>query len=318
MNGSTSVSAKFDILGLGAVAVDELIYVDSYPAADQKAHVLRTERQCGGLTATALVAASRFGAKCAYAGVLGEDGLSRFAIERMRENGIIFDHLLPRPGTRPVHSYIIIDQARGTRNIFADARNAIGADPNWPSEEIIRAAKVLFVDHFGLPGMLRAARIAKEAGIPIVSDLERNSGPEFQELLALIDHLVMSIGFARELTRAQEPTEIVNRLWTKQRKTVVITAGERGCWLKTGGPGDEIHHQPAFKVDVVDTTGCGDAFHGVYAAALAEGLPASRRILLASAAAALKATQPGGQTGIPMRPALEEFVIKGSIPPAAA
>jgi sugar/nucleoside kinase (ribokinase family) len=242
--------------------------------------------------------------------VLGEDDLSRFAIERMRENGIIFDYLLMRPETRPVHSYIMIDQARGTRNIFADARNAIGADPNWPPDEVIRAAKVLFVDHFGLAGMLRSTRIAKEAGIPIVSDLERDSGPEFQELLGLIDHLVMSIGFARELTGAKGPSGIINRLWTRQRKTVVVTAGEKGCWFKSNDLGDEVQHQPAFKVDVVDTTGCGDVFHGVYAAALAEGLPTHRRILLASAAAALKATQPGGQAGIPKRTALEQFVLK--------
>src|SRR2546422_5789182 len=90
------VSMSFDVLGLGAVAVDELIYVDSYPPPDQKAHVLRTERQCGGLTATALVAASRFGAKCAYAGALGDDELSRFATNRMLEEGIALDHLLVR------------------------------------------------------------------------------------------------------------------------------------------------------------------------------------------------------------------------------
>jgi sulfofructose kinase len=58
---------------------------------------------------------------------------------------------------------------------------------------------------------------------------------------------------------------------------------------------------PAFAVDVVDTTGCGDVFHGVYAAALAEGLPLEKRVKLASAAAALKAMQPGGQRGIPRR-----------------
>ena len=48
-----------DILGLGGVAVDDLLYVDGYPPADSKTPVARRERQCGGLTATALVAAAR-------------------------------------------------------------------------------------------------------------------------------------------------------------------------------------------------------------------------------------------------------------------
>jgi len=85
---------------LGAVAVDELVYVDSYPPPDEKAYVLRTDRQCGGLTATALVAAARFGTKCAYAGVLGDNDLSQFAMARMRDEGIdlanvLFRHAAP-------------------------------------------------------------------------------------------------------------------------------------------------------------------------------------------------------------------------------
>src|SRR3954469_13770031 len=173
------MSAGIDVLGLGAVAVDELIYVDSYAPADQKAHVLRTERQCGGLTATALVAAARFGATAAYAGVLGPDELSLFARNAMQEEGVLLDHLVEQPDARPVHSYILVDQERGTRNIFADARGAIGAHAEWPSADLIRRSRVLFVDHFGLPGMVRAARAAREGAIPVVADLERDSGGQF-------------------------------------------------------------------------------------------------------------------------------------------
>ena len=93
----------FDVLGFGSVAVDDLIYVESYPPADAKAPVLRTQRQCGGLTATALVAAARLGSSCAYAGVLGDDELSLFTIERMRQEGIDLTHtrrLASVPATR--------------------------------------------------------------------------------------------------------------------------------------------------------------------------------------------------------------------------
>src|SRR5258706_14520855 len=105
------MSASFDILGLGAVSVDELIYVDAHPPPDQKAHILNTERQCGGLTATALVAAARFGAKCAYAGALGNDELSLIARQSLSREGINLDHLLVQADARPVHSCILVDQA---------------------------------------------------------------------------------------------------------------------------------------------------------------------------------------------------------------
>lgn len=69
-----------------------------------------------------------------------------------------------------------------------------------------------------------------------------------------------------------------------------------------------VQHQPAFRVRTVDTTGCGDLFQGAYAAALALGATLSERVRLARAAAALKATQPGGQRGIPTRNQVDEFL----------
>src|SRR5262245_66114515 len=93
----TTLQAEIDILGLGAVAVDDLSYVAAYPPADAKVSVLRSERHCGGLTATALVAAARLGSRCSYAGVLGQDELSAFAIGRMRAEGINFEWLVQRP-----------------------------------------------------------------------------------------------------------------------------------------------------------------------------------------------------------------------------
>jgi len=58
----------------------------------------------------------------------------------------------------------------------------------------------------------------------------------------------------------------------------------------------------------VDTTGCGDVFHGAYAASLARRLPLGERLRFASAAAALKATRPGGQAGIPDLQAVARFL----------
>jgi sugar/nucleoside kinase (ribokinase family) len=91
---------------------------------------------------------------------------------------------------------------------------------------------------------------------------------------------------------------------------VIVTCGGQGAWCATGS-GEAIHF-PAFKVNAIDTTGCGDVFHGAYAAALARGTGMEERIHFASAAAALKATQHGGQAGIPTRPVVERFLSRGA------
>lgn len=303
----------FDILGLGCAAVDDLLYVDGYPAADGKVQVRSDERQCGGLTATALVAASRMGARCAYAGSLGNDDLSRFVERRLGEERVSLDYLRRDPESRPVHSVIVVDETGHTRTIFYDRRRAGLAAADWPPEELIVASKVLFVDPYGIEGMLRSARVARAAGIPVVADLEDACAKQrLADLAALVDHLVVSLDFARAWTGFERAGDAAEALWNDRREAVVVTCGAEGCWYLGSDDPCNPRRQPAYRVTVADTTGCGDVFHGAYAAGLAEGLTLPDRVRLASAAAALKARERGGQAGIPIRKAVEAFLKERS------
>jgi len=299
---------RFDVLGLGAVAIDDLLYVASYPPADAKASVLRRERQCGGLTGTALVTAARLGSRCAYAGVLGEDELSELVVANFVREGVDVSHLLRREGARPIRSTIIIGVDEGTRNVFSDRQGFVGPDPFGPEPELIRATRVLIVDHLGVAGAIRAARLAREAGIPVVADFERVSSPDFPVLLDLADHLLIGLGFASRLSGRSDPREAARALWHGGRSVVVVTCGAEGCWAVDGPDDGSLRHQPAFSVAAVDTTGCGDVFHGAYASALARGADLDDRLTFASAAAALKAMRPGGQAGIPNLATVSTFL----------
>ncbi|MCS6850829.1 MAG: PfkB family carbohydrate kinase [Gemmataceae bacterium] len=297
--------APYDVLALGCTAVDELLYVPAFPRPDSKMQVRRRERQGGGLSATALVAAARLGARCAFAGVLGDDADSAFVADTLRREGIDLTHTVRRPGARPIHSTIIVDETNHTRTILYDLSGSVGADPERPPAEVLRASRVLFVDHYGIEGMTRAARLARAAGIPVVADFERSDWPGFDQLLDLVDHLILAEGFAMRLTGTAEAVAAINRLWRPDRAVVAVTAGDRGCWYRTA---DGLSHQPAFRVEVVDSTGCGDVFHGAYAAALAWGWPPCERFRWAAAAAALKATGRGAQAACPRRDAVERFL----------
>lgn len=296
-----------DVLGLGCVAVDDLLVVPSYPLPETKVRLRRRERQCGGLTGTALVAAARLGARCAFAGVLGDDEDSRFVVECFGREGIDTTHLRRLPGARPIHSTIIVDEEAHTRTVLFDLAGSVGAEPDHPPDGVIRAARVLYVDHYGIEGMTRAAQVARAAGVPVVADLERDEWPGFHGLLALVDHLIVGRAFAEKLTGISDPAAAVDRLGREDRRAVVVTCGADGCWFR-GDADPRPRRQPAFPVEVVDTTGCGDVFHGAYAAALARGVDLAGRIRFASAAAAIKATRYGGQAGIPSRAAVEAFL----------
>ena len=214
----------------------------------------------------------------------------------------------PRPEARPVHSTIVVGSAGSTRNIFFELTGPTGADEHAPPEDVIRSGAVLFVDHYGVAGNLRAVEIARMAGRQVVADFERDEFPRFGELLAAVDHLILSEKFALKVSGALSAGDAVSRLWTNARRAVVVTCGERGCWYAESGGAGAVMHRPAFQVETVDTTGCGDVFHGAYAAALARGVPLDERITFASAAAAIKATRRGGQEGIPDRDSVERLV----------
>jgi sugar/nucleoside kinase (ribokinase family) len=88
-------------------------------------------------------------------------------------------------------------------------------------------------------------------------------------------------------------------------RQVVITDGAQGSWYWDAG---QHLHQPAFGIDVVDTTGAGDVFHGAYLYAYLQGWPAQRCLAFASATAALKCRKVGGRAGIPDRAEIEAFL----------
>jgi sulfofructose kinase len=123
---------------------------------------------------------------------------------------------------------------------------------------------------------------------------------------------ILSRSFAEQLTGEDDPASAARQLSTKGRRVVVVTCGAHGCWYLESKARGSLCHQPAFEVKTVDTTGCGDVFHGAYASALARGMPLKARIRFASAAAALKATRPGGQNGIPTRAIVEKFLRERS------
>ena len=288
--------------------MDDILFLSEFPKPDSKMPVLRRERHSGGLTGTALVAARRLGRTCAYAGCLGDDSLSRFILDGFTAEGISVDHVVRRPESRPIHSTILVDTSRTTRTILYEDGGETGAHPSEPSEEVLRSAGVLLVDNVSLEGMVRAARIAREAGIPVVADIERGGAALVSELVDLSDHLIVPLDFAQARTGETGPAEATRRLWRRDRAAVVVTCGAEGSWYVSAEEPDALFHQPAFPVAVVDTNGCGDVFHGAYAAALSEGRGMADRVRRAAAVAALKATQPGGQAGIPTRQRAEEFL----------
>lgn len=300
------VGREWDVLGLGIAAVDDLLYLDRHPGPDTKVPVRGRQRQGGGLTATALVAAARLGVRAAYGGVMGRDELSEFTISELECDGVDCSPVLFDAEAGPCYSIILVDRSTGERTILYDWDRVTPRPAEQVTRDLIGRCRVLFVDYTAGAGGLRAVRLAHELGIQSVGDVERLNAPCAREILDEVDHLIVGIELARRVTGEGQPERMVRALGEHGRACSVVTAGERGCWY--GADWGLVRHVPAQRVPVVDTTGCGDVFHGAYAACIAQGQGIDAAIQVATVAAGLKATQPGGRAGIPDRAAIDRYI----------
>ncbi|MYA76163.1 MAG: hypothetical protein F4Y17_00785 [Gemmatimonadetes bacterium] len=108
--------------------------------------------------------------------------------------------------------------------------------------------------------------------------------------------MIASRVFAEALTGRSDPAEAAESLTGYGSSVMVVTLGEEGSYTLAEG---RSFHTPAFPVEVVDTTGAGDVFHGAYTFGLLQDWSLEKTAVFSSAVAALSCTRLGGRTGIP-------------------
>jgi sugar/nucleoside kinase (ribokinase family) len=300
-----SFEKNIDVLGLGAVAVDFVGTVDLWPAEGTKLPLKGLSLCDGGLAGTALAAVARLGGKASFVGKLGFSDMAKRAVKAFEKEGVDTSYVIREENCDPIVSLIIANTTNGHRNIFWTMQNVQYPLPSeFPDRQWVSKTKVLFVDFSTGEAGVEAAEIASENSIPVVVDVERDA-PHVPRLLAACSHVVLSEDFAANYTGTADMPEICKRLRTSALQTIIITRGAKGCAALTS---EGFFELPAFKVNVVDTTGCGDVFHGAYALAIARGKTVRQAATFASAAAGLCATKIGGRDGIPTDQELQAFI----------
>ena len=300
---------KFDVVGVGCCAVDTLGIYEGPIQEDQKMQVADMTRQGGGLVATGLVAVARLGGKGRYIGKLGDDDHAQFIIREFKQEGVDTSCVRIQRGASAIRTIGVINPAKGFRTLFYCLDDAPLLEPNEMDRDEVLAGKVLFVDGFQLKAAVQAAWWGREARRPVLMDAERTEAGN-DEMADLATHVVASHRFAQSRVGDCEPAEAAQRLFKKLSahdpdKVVAVTAGSKGSYFVTR---EGEFHQPAFQVPIVDTTGCGDVFHGAFAYGIAKGMDLRKTAEFAAAVAALKCRKLGGRAGIPSLAETEEFL----------
>ena len=293
----------YDAIGIGYAAVDYLGVVPDYPSLDEKVQMLELSKQGGGPAATAMVTLSRLGAKAAYIGKVGDDDFGRFTVAQLEAEGVDTGGVVVCPGAESRFSFIIVDKTTGKRTIIWKT-----LDSPLREDEIDRArvlsGRILHLDGHEPEAGLAAAKWANEAGTPVSLDAG-SVRPGIDELIRRVDILISSSRFAADYTGETDPAAAARKMLRGRTRIAGVTMGEDGCFCTDG---NVEAHVPAFEMDVVDTTGAGDVFHGAFVYALLQQWDLGRAAQVASAVAAIKCTKLGGRAGIPTLPRAMEFL----------
>ena len=288
-----------DIIGVGLATVDHLFVTGEVCGSHRSASDYGT--QGGGLVATAVAAAGRLGASAEIWTCIGDDPGGEFVLREFERDGVDTSQVCIIPGGATATCAVFVDELTGERwFVFYNGRG-LGGRHGFDLSRIDSAACVLADAHL-LADSLVAARYAQRAGVPVITDIEEFTG-ENLELARRSDILIVPEACALTHSGTDDPGGAIAALLRLGPRFAAITMGGRGgAWagqLRPGDPVAPLTHYDAFAVDVVDTTGCGDVFHGAFAAGLVRGWDAGRIVRFASAASALKCRALGGRSGIP-------------------
>lgn len=299
------------IICLGHATMDRIWPVSQLPATGGKYRASDYLETGGGMAANAAVTVARLGGTVDYWGRAGDDAAGDAMKKEMRSYGVDVTHFRLYPGARSSTSAILVTED-GERAIINFRGADIPDDPAWLPLPLVRDAKAVLADFRWIEGACALFKAARAHGVTTVLDAESAADEVFAATLPLADHAVFSEpGLGAFAGAPLESDADHAAALTKARmsgcRVVAVTRGGNGViWIDETG----IHHQASCKVNAVDTTGAGDAFHGAYVLAIGEGANVADAMRFASAVAALKCTRPGSRAGLPDREEVIAFLAR--------
>lgn len=296
--------ARIVCSGMGAL--DRAFVLPALPAAPGKYIATGYRERGGGMAANASAAIAALGGHASWCGRLGDDPSGQTVKAMLERVGVDLSGATIVPGALTAVAGIHMDPA-GERMLAVFPGEGLPDDAPIDPELVARADAVLG-DPRWAGGSERLFRAAAARGIPRVFDADTAPLDILRRLVPLADHVVFSERGLRDFTGTADVRDGLDAVRHGVDATLGVTLGEAGSlWWLDGA----FHHLPAPVVEAVDTTGCGDVFHGGYALALAEGAGVLDAARFATAAAALKATDGRGWDGMPKRDAVLALLARG-------
>ncbi|MEU6134385.1 PfkB family carbohydrate kinase [Nocardioides sp. NPDC047086] len=300
------------LLVVGAVNVDMVVAASRLPGPGETVVGSNLQRYGGGKGGNSAVAAARAGADVRYVGAVGQDELGTAALGELHAEGVDVDDVAIKQEASTGAALIVVDPAGENQIAVAAGANA-AVTPQDVSAAVERARDwpgcVLVSTEISIEGVVAAVEAAAAHGWLCVLN-PAPVEPGIRGLLQLGPILTPNRGELKDLYHLLgEPGDpsietMAAAVASHTRAPVVVTLGAEGV-LSCGADGVPHRIPAASARRVVDTTGAGDTFNGVFAASLAMGADVIHAAGRGVAAASLSVESAGARTGMPSASAID-------------
>lgn len=304
---SSADAARKHVLCAGIAVLDLVFRVAAHARPDRKTQASEFHTINGGNAANAAVAIAHLGARASFLGPLGgpagvDTVGDTFLALAAKEN--IDCSACPRVDGAPTPISAISIDRHGERAILNYRDDGLTAARAKDPVALVANADAVIADNRFPEFALDVCEAAMARRIPVVLDADEPRR-DSNALLTRASHVI----FSAEGLRATAGTDHLGRALIDMSKQtnafLAVTDGANDViWLDNG----ELRQVPAYAVNVVDTLGAGDTFHGAFTLMLAEGKSEREAMRFSAAAAALKCTRYGGILGAPTRAEVDAFL----------
>jgi sulfofructose kinase len=300
---------QWDVVGIGENSVDLVNILPAYPQPNgpwAKMQIRARHVLCGGQMATAMCACASLGLRAKYVGVTGTDENGRRIRAELQGRRVDISDLVVRD-VENRSAVILVDEATGDRTVLWDRDDRLRLRESELPVAALAAAAVVHVDDVDDEIAIRAATLARAGGALVTSDIDRLT-PRTADLMASVTHAIFAQHVPATLTGLDDVERALRQLRRTLDNVLVVTMGEQGAAALDG---DRFHHEAAFKVQAVDTTGAGDVFRGGFIYALVNRLPIDHALRIGNAAAAVSCTRLGALNGVPTLAEVHDLMAAG-------
>jgi ribokinase len=302
------------ILLLGDINVDVLMDVPAYPPPGGEAVTERLITRLGGSAANTAVVLSRLGLEARMLGRVGRDPWGQMALAALAEAGVGLE-LVQRDEAVATGLMFTAVTPDGERTMFGQRGANPHTDPSAISLDALSGADLLYLSGYALleapqrEAAARAVELARQQGLPIVLDTAYMPAlvapQELRPYLSSLDACILGLPEARALLGEAEPHAAASVLLRMGVRLAAVKLGAQGCLLADAA---STHRIPAFPVDVLDTTGAGDAFTAGLIFGRMRGLSLPATGTLANALGGLAAAVHGAGAALPGKAEVTRFL----------